>query len=157
MFQLAYASAAARRFDEDDLSVLVERAREKNQRLGVTGVLVYRNGSFLQVLEGDEETVRALYDTIRADARHDWVMLLKASSLAERDFPQAPLAFRDRSLAGHEAGATLSEDDPARNVLSKFQRADGPTASRSRSATRTQAAPGQVSPDQGSASEAAAS
>ena len=101
MFQLIYASTAACPLGSDDLHELVENARKRNDRLGITSILVHRNGSFLQVLEGDnEETVRQLYETICSDERHMWIILLKASSLDERDFPEDPLTFRDCSMVG---------------------------------------------------------
>ena len=100
MFQLIYASTAVRSFEEDALRTLAERARERNGERGITGVLVHRNGSFLHVIEGAESDVRALYERICADERHRWVTLLKATSVEKRDFPEVPLAFRDRSLAG---------------------------------------------------------
>lgn len=129
MYQLIYASTAARALDEETLEALVTRARDKNARLGITGVLVYRNGSFLHVMEGeDAESVRALYETIRADDRHRWVTVLKASALDERDFPDQPLAFRNRSVAGARASLTNGEATPlsssARQTLAQFQQVE---------------------------------
>lgn len=134
MFQLIYVSTAARRFDDDELHALVEDARTKNERLGITGVLVYRNGSFLQVLESDEEeTVRDLFQTIRADDRHQWITILKTSELDERDFPHSPLAFRDRSVAGVRQQPFDEEDELseresfAYETLLQFQRDGNPS------------------------------
>ncbi|PSQ80123.1 MAG: hypothetical protein BRD46_04915 [Bacteroidetes bacterium QS_8_68_15] len=133
MFQLIYASTAARPLDEDALDVLVSRARRKNEGLGVTGVLVHRNGSFLHVLEGPEETVRALYNTICADDRHKWVTLLKASSIDARDFPERPLLFRDeqsatgprpRPLGTQRHSGRRDGERPAHETVLQFQRAD---------------------------------
>lgn len=118
MFQLIYVSTAARRLRKEEFRALVDRARENNDRLGVTGVLVYRNGSFLHVLEGDDEdTVRQLYEVIRQDDRHKGVTLLKASSLAERNFPGQSLVFRNRSVAG--ARQHPLDDEEAREEASK--------------------------------------
>lgn len=54
---LIYGSSSTDRFSEADLVPLLQQAREKNQRLNVTGMLLYRDGNFLQVLEGERETV----------------------------------------------------------------------------------------------------
>jgi hypothetical protein len=43
---------------------------EKNPALGVTSLLLFRDGTFIQLLEGGRDEVEALYDTIRADVRH---------------------------------------------------------------------------------------
>lgn len=120
MFQLIYASIAARALDEDDLAVLVEHARQKNEGAGITGVLVYRNGTFLHVLEGDDEaTVRRLFETIRADDRHQWITLLKASSLEGRDFPGEALAFRNHSIAAPRSQPLGSEVSKGREASRK--------------------------------------
>lgn len=46
---------------EADLEALLVQAREKNLRLSITGALLYENGHFLQVLEGEHPTVRELF------------------------------------------------------------------------------------------------
>lgn len=165
MFQLIYVSTAVRRFREEELHALADRARTNNDRLGITGVLVYRNGSFLHVLEGeDEDTVRQLYDTIRQDDRHKWVTLLKASSLDERDFPGQPLLFRDRSVASErqhplsngEADARSDGTGAAHETLLQFQRAETRSAPPTPAPSKKEAAEEDASAS-ASASEAAAS
>lgn len=99
VYQLVYASTAARPMREDDLLDLLRTAREKNARLEVTGLLLYRNGAFLQVLEGDQETVDALYATIRADPRHTDVIQLLAHDIPHREFPDWAMGFEDLSDA----------------------------------------------------------
>ena len=70
MFQLVYASKALVPFGEIDLAKLASQASEKNKYLEITGFLNYRKGRFLQFLEGEEESLLALMDTIRDDERH---------------------------------------------------------------------------------------
>lgn len=87
LFQLIYESAASRPMAADDLKRLLEQARDKNQRLGITGLLLYKSNRFMQVLEGQEETVRTLYATIRADERHHDVTTLLTTAIFTRTFP----------------------------------------------------------------------
>jgi len=87
VFQLVYRSEAIRPMRETDLRELLRQARGKNHRLGLTGVLLYKAGGFLQVLEGDEDTVRALYATVREDPRHDDVETLLTTRADRRLFP----------------------------------------------------------------------
>ena len=61
MHQVVYASAAVEAFSEVQLVQLLARARTNNERLGVTGLLLYDEGSFLQVLEGDAKVIELLY------------------------------------------------------------------------------------------------
>ena len=71
----------------DLVSLLVE-AREKNERLNITGLLLYKNRSFMQLLEGSEASVREVYAKICVDPRHKWVRTLMTGPASERDFPQ---------------------------------------------------------------------
>lgn len=95
MFYLVYASSATRPFSEADLSDLLETSRENNARLGITGMLLYKDGNFMQVLEGEEETVRALYEKIGTDPRHDGAITLHQSFAQERQFPDWSMGFRN--------------------------------------------------------------
>ena len=65
LITLIYGSAAVDPFTEPELIALLEKSRANNQSLGVTGMLVYRDGNFLQVLEGEAEQVDT--DRIVAD------------------------------------------------------------------------------------------
>lgn len=70
MFQLVYFSSATNDFSKQDLVELLAQARDKNCRLNITGMLLYRDGNFMQILEGEEMAVRDLYKTITRDGRH---------------------------------------------------------------------------------------
>ena len=62
MYELLYCSMATREMKEADILSILEKAREKNSRLGVTGLLVHqkRTNEFLQILEGEKEVVLSL-------------------------------------------------------------------------------------------------
>ena len=72
---------------EDVVSDIVQNAKKKNQALGITGVLLYENGHFLQALEGDKEVVNALYSIINKDSRHNDVSKLIDETINARAFP----------------------------------------------------------------------
>lgn len=61
MHQAIYSSAAVEPFIDSALAELLALARLNNGRLGVTGMLLYHDGSFLQALEGDEGVLENLY------------------------------------------------------------------------------------------------
>ena len=88
MFQLVYASSAVSPFSRDDLLDLLARSRSHNARTGVTGMLLYKDGNFLQALEGEEADVRATHARIERDRRHRGLLTLLQGPLAERRFPQ---------------------------------------------------------------------
>ena len=70
MYQIVYASMANRDFSGDDLKKLLLRARMRNKIVGVTGMLVFRDGTFLQALEGEKTAVLDLFTRIKSDPRH---------------------------------------------------------------------------------------
>lgn len=54
MISIAYVSSATVAFNETKLQDLVAQCQRNNERLGVTGILVYSDGNFMQVIEGGE-------------------------------------------------------------------------------------------------------
>lgn len=86
--QLVYASRQVFSFDGLGLVSLLYRARERNQRMGITGVLFYSEGLFVQCLEGGDAEVDALFERIAADPRHEDVVVLQAIETGERHFDQ---------------------------------------------------------------------
>ena len=90
-----YASAATSSFEAADLSALLQAAREKNERLGLTGLLLHTEGTFFQVLEGQAEMVDALYATIELDKRHAQVTKIIREPIAHRVFDEWTMGFSD--------------------------------------------------------------
>jgi hypothetical protein len=82
-YQLVYTSAETRRMRPQDLADLLDEAREENERLNVTGLLLYRSGAFIQVLEGDRLVVKDLYDTIE---RHQGATVLRTEQIRKCEF-----------------------------------------------------------------------
>ena len=70
MIQITYLSSATRAMSQDDLEDILKTARETNARLGITGMLLYGNKTFIQILEGEEDVVHELIKTIKRDPRH---------------------------------------------------------------------------------------
>ncbi|MGA1984686.1 MAG: BLUF domain-containing protein [Candidatus Sulfotelmatobacter sp.] len=95
IFSLLYLSKGTIPFSAKDLRELLDKARENNSRLGVTGMLLFRGGNFLQVLEGNQETVVALYQKIAQDSRHDQLTTLFQGVAPQRDFPDWSMGFHD--------------------------------------------------------------
>lgn len=83
---------------EEELDALVEKAKKKNLRLGVTGMLVYYDGSFIQILEGAEDVINDLFQTIKKDRRHDNVIIIDAEYIEHRSFSSWQMALKKLSL-----------------------------------------------------------
>ncbi|MBS0532878.1 MAG: BLUF domain-containing protein [Proteobacteria bacterium] len=72
---------------------LLEQSRARNERLGITGALLFNEGRFVQVLEGDEAAVLEVMDIIRRDPRHTDIDVLPSRYVRERTFAQWSMAF----------------------------------------------------------------
>jgi hypothetical protein len=109
-----YVSTLAQEFTGEALEDLLDSSRGRNERIGVTGMLVVRGRGVLQMLEGEQSVVRRLYDTIAVDTRHHDVITVWRSRTARRRFPDWSMAFDD--LDGAETVAeqvcTFHPDSP---------------------------------------------
>lgn len=93
MYHLVYISQAQENMTLTTLVVLLMQARTLNERHDVTGALVYGDGQFMQVMEGEEAVVKGLYARVAQDARHYNVRTLAEGPLATRSFAQWSMAF----------------------------------------------------------------
>ncbi len=93
MFELLYASTAVTDFNSHNLFQLLSNARVNNKNLGVTGMLIFSDKYFAQLLEGDEDTVRNLFDTIKDDTRHTNVNKFYEGEIKSRSFSKWTMAF----------------------------------------------------------------
>jgi hypothetical protein len=94
---LAYVSRAAQDFDVPALQTLAKLAAEKNSRLAVTGYLSFRQGVFLQYLEGEQQVIEELMNTISADERHQVVRQIQLGELDDRVFADWSMRFLSAS------------------------------------------------------------
>ena len=95
LFQIVYVSTASEDFSREALLILLKESVERNRRAGITGLLLYKDGSFMQAIEGDEAAVIALFSRISHDSRHHHVIPLVHEPIEERYFPSSAMAFRD--------------------------------------------------------------
>ncbi|GAB4392213.1 MAG: hypothetical protein Tsb005_05280 [Gammaproteobacteria bacterium] len=91
--QLVYTCTASYEFDKDDLLALLQKCKTYNSLHDITGLLLYFEGSFLQVLEGDNATIQHLYETISKDPRQSSIFLLYEKPITRRDFAQWSMGF----------------------------------------------------------------
>ncbi len=73
MHQLIYVSPAVMNFAKPEFMELALHTGAENVKFGITGMLVFKNGSLMQVLEGNKETIKTLYAKIAVDPRHTLV------------------------------------------------------------------------------------
>src|SRR5581483_8846760 len=93
LYELIYGSVQTRPFTPVKLSELLTHARAQNQQLDVTGVLLHQNGVFIQVIEGEDKVVSALYDRISRDPRHKNVAVFRRGPIQARQFADWSMGF----------------------------------------------------------------
>ena len=86
LVRLLYASRAVPAVDHEELLAILKKSKANNPKVGITGVLCFSQGIFMQVLEGGRDAVSLLYNRIAHDARHGEVVLLSYEEIAERRF-----------------------------------------------------------------------
>jgi hypothetical protein len=85
LVRLLYASRVVDAREETIESIL-QQSREHNPSMGITGVLCYGGGIFLQAIEGGRSAISELYGHIQRDPRHQEVVLLHYEEISERRF-----------------------------------------------------------------------
>jgi hypothetical protein len=109
MFSLVYVSSTIAPLSPTELSELLATSHRNNATLGITGMLLYKDGNVMQVLEGEEAAVRKLYHKIGLDPRHRGLLTLAQGNVAERQFPDWSMGFRDLTSADVRATPGYNE------------------------------------------------
>ncbi len=94
MYHLVYTSHAAAPLSEEDLIQLLEECRAFNKEHGISGMLLYLQGKFIQVLEGNKLEVQALYANIQKDPRHRRVTKVIEGNSPHRIFKGWSMGFK---------------------------------------------------------------
>lgn len=95
LFSLLYVSKATRPFTEQQLVDLLQVAREKNQRIEITGLLLYKDDKFMQILEGEKDVVLELFRKIACDPRHYEVVHLLDEYITTRIYPEWSMGLKN--------------------------------------------------------------
>jgi hypothetical protein len=94
MLQMLYVSGASTQMTDAGIEEILTVSRRNNLRDGVTGMLLWADGVFIQILEGEPETVRRLYRRIQTDDRHRNLMLVLEQAADRRLFTQWSMGFK---------------------------------------------------------------
>lgn len=83
---LAYISDATREYSEAEMEELLKVCRRNNQKINVTGMLLYAGNKFLQILEGEPAIVQDLYAKLETDDRHKNAVVMDTQLANKRNF-----------------------------------------------------------------------
>ena len=92
-YQVIYSSRAVQPMGAVELEAILEDARAGNEARDVTGALVYADGVFLQILEGERETLEPLIARIQSDSRHQQMKVFLTREVDERAFDDWRMAY----------------------------------------------------------------
>lgn len=108
LVHLIYVSSASVDLSDDGLDEILSVSIRNNTPCHITGMLLYADKNFMQVLEGDESQVDATFSRIEKDPRHSQVMVIARELIAKRDFADWSMRFRrlvDRDAKNHPGWA----------------------------------------------------
>ncbi len=91
---LIYVSSAVKPMSEQEIQDILVPARIKNARLQITGLLVYRSGNFIQYIEGSQESIQSLYQSLCKDIRHRDMTVLDENTVNVRLFGDWEMAYK---------------------------------------------------------------
>ena len=98
---IVYVSSAIRLLSLEEIAHLLARARERNKEYGVTGVLLYIGGNFMQYIEGPGEGLDVIYKIIREDKLHSGIILVSREDIKSRQFDDWSMAFQTKEHEGY--------------------------------------------------------
>jgi hypothetical protein len=100
MIQVSYVSRTREPMSADQLLGLLLQCRDNNTAMGVTGMLLYGNGTFLQAIEGEDAVVDGLIGRILKDPRHADIELLGRRAIDRRQYAEWSMGFERVTDAG---------------------------------------------------------
>jgi hypothetical protein len=132
MISLAYVSHASHEMTDDELIAILQVARRTNASLDISGMLLYRDGFFVQVLEGEADKVDPLYEKISRDPRHKNIIMIYRAPITERIFAKWTMGFNrlpesinidgyDRFLDGSDPDFFTNKPSRAKQLLDSFR------------------------------------
>jgi hypothetical protein len=126
LLHLGYVSTETGDLGSAGMVELLTEARRNNTSRDITGLLLHRDRSFYQVLEGAEDVVRQTFDSIEKDERHTAIDVLFEGEVDEREFPDWQMGFLNldgvdiETLQGYSD--FLSREDNAKDFLENLSR-----------------------------------
>ena len=104
MLSIIYTSKATTHVTPEMVELISETSARNNRLIGVTGLLLYGSGNYLQVMEGDAEHVGPLFQRIQKDSRHTDCKVLHRQPTGKRYFEGWQMG-----ILNHDNGASRSQ------------------------------------------------
>lgn len=85
-YAISYVSTAERSLSETEIRQILNDSEVNNNKQNITGLLLYSEGNFFQIIEGDQKQIVELYETIEGDSRHFNVIKLFGKEINKESF-----------------------------------------------------------------------
>lgn len=85
--QLVYVSSRKNNCSPEEIRKILSSCEKNNPPLNITGVLLYSDNKFIQLVEGEPKVLKGLYDKIKEDDRHKNCVMISYAPVKERSFP----------------------------------------------------------------------
>tara|TARA_R110002153_G_scaffold940_5_gene4270 strand:- start:1603 stop:2013 length:411 start_codon:yes stop_codon:yes gene_type:complete len=93
VYQLIYVSDKVNTFVPSDMDSILCKARENNEKYGITGLLVELPQHFIQIIEGKQDDVEFAYKLISKDTRHHNLRVILATTTKTREMEAWAMGF----------------------------------------------------------------
>ena len=109
--QLIYVSNRKSICTDAEIDKILSSCKKNNPSLDITGLLLYSDTKFIQIVEGASKTITSLYDKIKQDPPHANAMMISFSPIKERAFPSWHMASKKISDTEIEFKTDITKED----------------------------------------------
>lgn len=93
MKHIIYLSSATELLSDEEINSLLKTSRENNKKNNITGLLLYCDGNFLQVLEGENDAIDSIFSVISNDSRHKNIIVVANEYIEKRSFDEWKMGY----------------------------------------------------------------
>jgi len=109
--QLVYVSNRKSNCTQDEIDKILASCKKNNPTMDITGVLLYSDTKFIQLVEGEAKVIMGLYDKIKKDARHSNPKMISYGAIREKAFPSWHMGTRSMTKDGIDFKTEISNHD----------------------------------------------
>jgi hypothetical protein len=94
LYHISYVSTGCDGLRYEHIKEILESSNKNNETDEISGILIYCNKHFFQIIEGEKEKVEELFQKIAVDPRHDNVIKLQSGFIEQRHFETWNMGFK---------------------------------------------------------------
>jgi Sensors of blue-light using FAD len=124
--QLVYVSNRKQNCTEKEIDKILDSCKKNNPSLDITGILLYSETKFIQMVEGEAKVIMELYDKIKKDSRHSTPILISYGPIREKAFPNWHMGSKNISKNEVEFNTDITSEEKVvfNNILSGKEDSD---------------------------------